>query len=668
MSQTNPSTNTSFSNPPLFPDAEKFDGTNYFSWSSAVTKIARLRGAMGTILPPAPATTETTPDVPPTGTTTTPIPEQTQQTTSTPTTTTLPTPWTSLKPTEEEWDQRDAWALILITFNIKNPVGLGVDIDGTAADAWRSLETQYRFVSEIAVVNAENELRNLRYIDGNDLNTHLADLRMRWTYANSIGASINDRDFRMIVIQSLPASWDHMVTTLYTSPTSADTIARLRMHWDRVNRQGIGRSSSSSTASATIALPANTNTTARFQLRCTNSNCKRRGHTIENCYWRGGGKEGQFPPGFGKRGGGLPSAQGQSNATSTTSGTIANVAMTETAFALMAIGGGDEEGDVTIGNADMVEVMEDPRVEEITDEGIVRALMADAVEVEFVTYADSGASDHCFVNKSDFSTYEAFDEPRLGQAANRGMKFRIVGKGSVTKTFFSEGKKTTLTFNNALHTPDFAANLISVSRFESNGFSVLFKDGAAIFRDKNDNPFISAPRVNGMYILSAKDVTFAMPVKSHSKPTTIDTWHRRFAHAGLSGIKEIKSKGLVDGLDVTEGVKELGGCEDCVYGKQTRRPFDGKGEMEKELLERVHVDLWGPARVQSVGGAKYLMILTDGASSYRVAYTLADKSAETVLALIKRYKAMAEKETGKKLKCLRLDMGKEFYNRSLESF
>ncbi|KAG6838025.1 hypothetical protein C0991_002586, partial [Blastosporella zonata] len=35
-----------------------------------------------------------------------------------------------------------------------------------------------------------------------------------------------------------------------------------------------------------------------------------------------------------------------------------------------------------------------------------------------VTYADSGASNHCFVNKSEFSNYEQFDRPRYGQPAN----------------------------------------------------------------------------------------------------------------------------------------------------------------------------------------------------------------------------------------------------------
>ena len=38
------------------------------------------------------------------------------------------------------------------------------------------------------------------------------------------------------------------------------------------------------------------------QLICTNPNYKHHGYTIEVCYQSRGGKEGQFPPGFGKRG------------------------------------------------------------------------------------------------------------------------------------------------------------------------------------------------------------------------------------------------------------------------------------------------------------------------------------------------------------------------------
>jgi len=39
-------------------------------------------------------------------------------------------------------------------------------------------------------------------------------------------------------------------------------------------------------------------------VECTNPNCKakkRSTHSLANCYWPGGGKEGQFPPNFGQQ-------------------------------------------------------------------------------------------------------------------------------------------------------------------------------------------------------------------------------------------------------------------------------------------------------------------------------------------------------------------------------
>jgi hypothetical protein len=33
-------------------------------------------------------------------------------------------------------------------------------------------------------------------------------------------------------------------------------------------------------------------------------------------------------------------------------------------------------------------------------------------------------------------------------------------------------------------------------------------------------------------------------------------------------------------------------CEDCLYGKKTRHPFDSVHEVEHEVGERVYMDLW----------------------------------------------------------------------------
>ncbi|PPQ91524.1 hypothetical protein CVT25_008792 [Psilocybe cyanescens] len=129
------------------------------------------------------------------------------------------------------------------------------------------------------------------------------------------------------------------------------------------------------------------------------------------------------------------------------------------------------------------------------------------------------------------------------------------------------------------------------------------------------------------------------------------------------------SKGLVNGLHITNLNVEMPGiCEDCVYSKQTNRPYDKKVEPETKLLEQVHLDLWGPAQVESVGGAKYALVFTDGASSFHKEYFLSEKSSDATIQAVKEFKAEAETQTGKKIKCFRMDMGKEFLTSTLAAF
>ena len=75
--------------------------------------------------------------------------------------------------------------------------------------------------------------------------------------------------------------------------SSADIVSTLFAHGMIIRRDTrITTSTNSST------------TTLAVQIGCTNLNCKakkRSSHTSANCYWPGGGKEGQFPPNFGQR-------------------------------------------------------------------------------------------------------------------------------------------------------------------------------------------------------------------------------------------------------------------------------------------------------------------------------------------------------------------------------
>ena len=111
-----------------------------------------------------------------------------------------------------------------------------------------------------------------------------------------------------------------------------------------------------------------------------------------------------------------------------------------------------------------------------------------------------------------------------------------------------------------------------------------------------------------------------------------------------------------------------GKCEDCIFGKHSAHPFNDNGYRETETLERIHVDIWGPSPTQSAGGAHYFMLLMDGYSFYKTVAFLRSKSADVTLNIFETYHNKAERQTGNKIKRVRLDMGREWFNKAWEKY
>jgi hypothetical protein len=110
---------------------------------------------------------------------------------------------------------------------------------------------------------------------------------------------MSDETWRGVIIRSIPPTmrWLPVIPSLYAMASSADIISTLLVHGMTLARE-IGKATSGgSTSNAALAVRATGES-------CTNPNCKakkRSTHTTANCYWPGGGKEGQFPQNFGQR-------------------------------------------------------------------------------------------------------------------------------------------------------------------------------------------------------------------------------------------------------------------------------------------------------------------------------------------------------------------------------
>jgi len=75
----------------------------------------------------------------------------------------------------------------------------------------------------------------------------------------------------------------------------------------------------------------------------------------------------------------------------------------------------------------------------------------------------------------------------------------------------------------------------------------------------------------------------------------------------------------------------------------------------------VHFDVWGLAKTMSLGGCRYFVTFIDDCTRKLWVYFMKEK--REVFDHFKRFRAVAEKETGRQIKCLRSDGGGEYFSK-----
>ena len=159
-----------------------------------------------------------------------------------------------------------------------------------------------------------------------------------------------------------------------------------------------------------------------------------------------------------------------------------------------------------------------------------------------------------------------------------------------------------------------------------------------------------------MYLLETLDAKSHTPLALHSLSnlTSLEQWHRWLAHCSPLTIKDMANNRLIDGLTISEDTV-TGKCEDCIMGRQARRPFDGETDKKLEPLELVSFDLWGPSCTQSAGGKVYLMIIVNAGTSYKYGAYLSDNPDSTTLNALDIFRTQVESYTSHKIRRLRSD-------------
>ena len=93
--------------------------------------------------------------------------------------------------------------------------------------------------------------------------------------------------------------------------------------------------------------------------------------------------------------------------------------------------------------------------------------------------------------------------------------------------------------------------------------------------------------------------------------------------------------------------------EHCIYGKQNRGRFSYGARREKDILDFVHIDVFRPVHVPSLGIFMYHVSFRDYFSRNTWIYFLRKKYE--VFSKFKEFKALVENQPEKKIKVLRTD-------------
>jgi hypothetical protein len=142
--------------------------------------------------------------------------------------------------------------------------------------------------------------------------------------------------------------------------------------------------------------------------------------------------------------------------------------------------------------------------------------------------------------------------------------------------------------------------------------------------------------------------------------------HRALGHPGRTTfINTLKEEHVTGTIVIAYAVKQLGSCESCLTGKQTRNPFQEFGRCQNwKLGELLVFDIFvAPREVVSQPGFKYQLTAVDFNSRYCLVtfFTHNHEAAHC----IKRIHPNVERQTGGRSKSFKIDRGGKFLNNTL---
>ena len=137
------------------------------------------------------------------------------------------------------------------------------------------------------------------------------------------------------------------------------------------------------------------------------------------------------------------------------------------------------------------------------------------------------------------------------------------------------------------------------------------------------------------------DMNVAIFSQGSSVVANVEMWHKRIGHINMQRLKTMQSQELVIGLPMFKVADMQKICEACQFGKQAKGAFPHDKHVSSNVLEVVHLDVWGLAKTVSMGGCKFYVTFIDDHTCKGWVYFLKEKSEVSIF--FQNFKVMVEK-------------------------
>ncbi|GJY91424.1 retrotransposon protein, putative, ty1-copia subclass [Tanacetum coccineum] len=289
------------------------------------------------------------------------------------------------------------------------------------------------------------------------------------------------------------------------------------------------------------------------------------------------------------------------------------------------------------------------------DDSEVMMVMSTQAQALLDLIMDSGCSYHMTPRLDILFDFLECDGGSVQLGDNRECKIRGIGKVRVQ---LRDGSSFVL--NNVRYIPELKRNLISLGTLEKEGFTVKMQSGKVKVINGSRVVLSGTRRDNCVYSLDGHAMAGELNASVEEKDSLAQVWHKRLGHISEAGLQVLEKQGLFG----KESLGKLDFCENCVLGKSHRVRFGVGRHTTQGVVDYVHSDLWGPSQVESLGGKRYFLSIIDDYSRRVWVYILRFK--HEAFGKFKEWKQLVENQTGRTVKKLRTDNGLEFCNREFE--